>query len=240
MTENEVPAVDAFSRTWELKRVYSWYFFVGFCVVLLFLFQGHRIFHSSIASFRLFEDREWTASWIGVATLWTWVTWIYVVNFFMRYPVKRITLANDSRREIRFETLLPLQSVVSTDQITRIRPDWWTGLSLEYRATNPFWRGLRSFAAMPTLILSSRQFPDRESWEEFVACLNDVLVSETPIVTSDYPPTYAEVPCPACGLTIPAYEPHCPNCAAKRPAEITLARSKFQHDQKPPNPIDAA
>jgi hypothetical protein len=224
MTENEVPATDAFSRTWELKRVYSWYYLVAFGSIAILLWQGHRIIHPNFNAFGFFLNPEWTVSWLGLATLWTWLIWVYIVNFFMRYPVKRITLDNGIHREMRFETIWHFQPVISTGQISRIRPDWWTGLSLEYQATSLLWRVLSSVALMPTLILSPRQFPNRESWEEFVACLNDGFVSETPIVTSNYPSTYAEVPCPACGLTIPAYEPHCPNCASPRENPVPLCR----------------
>jgi hypothetical protein len=147
--------------------------------------------------------------------LWTWLFANTVTSIFRNYAARKITIRKTRPPEIEIETVRRRNSSITTDQIREIRKGGQT-IFVKFRSRSPFRDLFLHCYNMHILMIARRQFSDRGSWDEFVESLDPFILPETPVATSDYPPTYPVVPCPNCGLTIPEYEPHCTHCATPR------------------------
>ena len=217
------PTLERDARTWELRRKYSW----GHLAIAL----GYTVlagkqrwwdrFTSSLADD--FDPRRSLTDLLIVFSLLMliWFYWHMVVNFLFLFSARRITVSNlGNEPRIEIDTWLPLQRRIASEQIRKVSLAGRRHVGLSYDASTSLWRFVRAFAIMPSVAISRRQFSDDLSWQSFRNAIpNELLRSSEPpeITTSNFPPTYLEVPCSSCGLKIPTYEDRCPNCATRRP-----------------------
>lgn len=215
------------SRTWELRPAVSLYQLPAYFVWWFIFFGGTK----DLGSLFITRDESQSNDYLQLAAhclsllCLVWMHWYLMVNFLYFFAARRITvtwIGNEPRFEIR--TALLLQPVIEPAQISRIELGWPGQVAIRYRAKSRVWQWTRWLAIMPALAVTRRQFPDDLSWRSFLHSLPGEQKQhqeyQTEIAapsTSGYPPTYPEMPCPACGLRIPSYEATCPNCATPRP-----------------------
>ncbi len=219
---------DGDSRTWELRPVFSWWHLLYLFAYLIILRRPLGITVSAFTSLAdtLPHVQPLDSSILFAVTCVIWLHWAFFVNFLFLFSARRITLTfREGEPELEIQTSLLLEPRIECSQFHGFRLGWAGQLFADYRAGSRLWRWVRAMAIMPALGISRRQFADELQWKSF---LNSVPLgkaigkTDSNVLTSTYPPTYPEVPCPSCGLQIPAYEERCPNCATPRSRDEEL------------------
>ncbi|MCB1079988.1 MAG: hypothetical protein KDM64_19365, partial [Verrucomicrobiae bacterium] len=136
---------------------------------------------------------------------------------------------------MEIETSWSLQPRIGPEQIVELvrrRAKSQTVL-VSYEANSRLWGFLETFFGLDPIVIQARQFSSPSSWEQFLNALR-LNRQETHHLAIDgtYPPTFPETPCVKCGLTVPAFETICPNCATPRTAEDRPASKDLQKSRE--------
>lgn len=202
------------NRTWRLKKAWVW---TQAAAAVLWGFNA-LIIYQRLPSLIRQEATTLEFAVLGLAEgLLGMVICASLVCFGWGAGARTLRLRHGEAAGLEVEARWPFfPTLIPRERIGEIHS--WNGVvRVRVRSDSSLRDRIRYGLGLWDLTILRRQFPDRESWEGFAGLLKPGgairgLVREP----GDYPPRYPEIPCPGCGLTIPAYDAHCPNCATPR------------------------